>query len=258
MTRHETIEKATNWMEETAKDPKHGYDQIYRWGQKGDYDCSAAVITAWDKAGVDLKNDGEDKTGIWPKKGGVNTSWDIGSGLLKNGFKDISDKVNFRTGEGLKRGDVLVAKGHHVAMYCGDGKEVEASINEKRTATGGKPGDQTGREFLIRSYRNYPWTNVYRYEGGVDEKVDKKPVKAKATFNDHTHLKVTAHNGLNIRKAPVNGQIITAIPFGSLVSYDDDRNKEGAWFPVDKYKVAGQSEWKKIKGYCSSKFLKEV
>ena len=133
MTRQETIEKATDWMEKTAKDNDHGYDQIYRWGQKGDYDCSAAVITAWDKAGVDLKNDGEDKTGIWPKKGGVNTSWDIGSGLLKNGFKDISDKVNFRTGEGLKRGDVLVAKGHHVAMYCGDGKEVEASINEKRT-----------------------------------------------------------------------------------------------------------------------------
>ena len=48
-------------------------------------------------------------------------------------------------------------------MYCGNGKEVEASINEKGTATGGKPGDQTGKEFLIRSYRNYPWTNVLRY-----------------------------------------------------------------------------------------------
>ncbi len=50
-------------------------------------------------------------------------------------------------------------------MYCGNGKEVEASINEKGTAHGGKPGDQTGREFLIRSYRNYPWTNVLRYTG---------------------------------------------------------------------------------------------
>lgn len=44
--------------------------------------------------------------------------------------------------------------------------EVEASINEKGTAHSGKPGDQTGKEFLIRSYRNYPWTNVLRYTGG--------------------------------------------------------------------------------------------
>ena len=258
MTRQETIEKATNWMEEIAKDPKHGYDQTYRWGQKGDYDCSAAVITAWDKAGVDLKNDGEDKTGIWPKKGGVNTSWDIGSGLLKNGFKDISDKVNFRTGEGLKRGDVLVAKGHHVAMYCGDGKEVEASINEKRTATGGKPGDQTGREFLIRSYRNYPWTNIYRYEGGVvEEKVVKKIDKADTrSFNDHTHFEVIAKNGLNVRKAP-GAAIVTAIPYKSQVSFDDDQKAIKGWRAIDKCKVPG-GEWKKLKGYCSAKYLKEV
>ena len=259
MTRQDIIESATSWMEKKAKNPEVGYDQDYRWGQNGDYDCSGAVITAWDKAGVDLKNDGKDNTGVWPKKGGANTTYDMGPVLEKNGFVDVKSKVNLKTGEGLKRGDILLRKSHHVAMYCGNGKEVEASINEHGTAHGGQPGDQTGREFLIRSYRrDYHWTNVYRSEGGVDEKVDKKPVKAKATFNDHTNLKVTAHNGLNIRKAPVNGQIITAIPFGSLVSYDDDRDKEGTWFPVDKYKVAGQSEWKKIKGYCSSKFLKEV
>lgn len=30
------------------------------------------------------------------------------------------------------------------------------------------PGDQTGREFLIRPYRNYPWDVVLRYvEAGV-------------------------------------------------------------------------------------------
>lgn len=45
---------------------------------------------------------------------------------------------------------------------------MEASINEKGKAVGGVPGDQTGREFLIRSYRNYPWTNVLLFsEGGV-------------------------------------------------------------------------------------------
>lgn len=251
MTRQQTIEKATDWMESTAKDPKHGYDQIYRWGQKGDYDCSAAVITAWDKAGVDLKNDGEDKTGIWPKKGGANTSWDIGSVLLKHGFKEVIG-VHFSTGEGLKRGDVLVAKGHHVAMYCGNGKEVEASINEKRTATGGKPGDQTGREFLIRKYRNYPWTNVYRYYGGEAEAKNEKV----ETALDHIHFKVTATNGLNVRKKP-DGTIITALPYKSLVSFDDDQKAVDGWKAIDKYKVPG-GEWKKLNGYCSSKWLEKA
>lgn len=48
-------------------------------------------------------------------------------------------------------------------MYCGNNKEVEASINENRSARGGQPGDQNGQEFLIRPYRNYPWDYVLRY-----------------------------------------------------------------------------------------------
>jgi len=32
------------------------------------------------------------------------------------------------------------------------------------TAHGGQPGDQTGKEILIRSYRNYPWDCVLRYK----------------------------------------------------------------------------------------------
>lgn len=246
MTRQETIEKATDWMEKTAKDNSHGYDQIYRWGQKGDYDCSAAVITAWKNAGIDLKEDGATYTG------------NLVQALLKNDFKDITDDVNRSTGVGLKRGDILFAKGHHVAMYCGGGLEVEASINEKGTATGGKPGDQTGREFLIRKYRNYPWTNVFRYEGGVaEETVVKKIDKADTrSFNDHTHFEVIAKNGLNVRKAP-GAAIITAIPYKSQVSFDDNQKAIKGWRAIDKCKVPG-GEWKKLKGYCSSKYLKEV
>lgn len=51
--------------------------------------------------------------------------------FLKNGFVDVTSKVNVATGSGLLRGDVLLNEAHHVAMYCGNGKEVEASINEK-------------------------------------------------------------------------------------------------------------------------------
>ena len=147
-------DKACDWMEAIARDDSHGYDQVYRWGEKGDYDCSAAVITAYEKAGVPVKTKGATYTG------------DMRSVFLKCGFKDVTSQVNRSTGAGLKRGDVLLNQGHHTALYCGNGQEVEASINEKGTATGGKPGDQTGREFLIRSYRNYPWDCVLRYGDG--------------------------------------------------------------------------------------------
>ena len=145
-------EKAIRQMETWAKDDSHGYDQDYRWGEKGDYDCSSAVIQAWQNAGVPVKSGGATYTG------------DMKNVFLKNGFVEVTSKVNVATGSGLLRGDVLLNEAHHVAMYCGNGKEVEASINEKGTAHGGKPGDQTGKEFLIRSYRNYPWNCVLRYK----------------------------------------------------------------------------------------------
>lgn len=157
-TVQKTIDKAITWMEETAKDDRHGYCQDHRWGEDGDYDCSSAVYTAWQSAGVpvktySLKKYGEAYTGVMLRA------------FTANGFTDVTAKVNRSTGAGLVRGDVLLNAALHTAMYCGNGMEVEASINEKGTAHGGKPGDQTGKEFLIRSYRNYPWTNVLRYTG---------------------------------------------------------------------------------------------
>lgn len=155
MSVNSIIENATTWMENTAKDNSHGYDQAYRWGQKGDYDCSAAVITAWQNAGVPVKTNGASYTG------------NMLSVFKKCGFQDVTSSINLSNGSGLKRGDVLLNTSHHTAMYCGNGQEVEASINEKGGITGGTPGDQTGKEFLIRAYRNYPWTNVLRYTGGA-------------------------------------------------------------------------------------------
>ena len=145
-------EKAIKQMESWAADNSHGYDQIYRWGEKGDYDCSSAVISAWQAAGVPVKTKGATYTG------------NMKTAFLSCGFADVTSKVNRSTGSGLQRGDVLLNETHHVAMYCGNGKEVEASINEKGTATGGQPGDQTGKEFLIRNYRNYPWDCILRYQ----------------------------------------------------------------------------------------------
>ena len=145
------VENAIQQMEAWARDDTHGYDQSYRWGQYGDYDCSSAVIQSWELAGVPVKSNGASYTGnMYPV-------------FIRCGFKDVTSSVNFATGAGLKRGDILLNVRDHVAMYCGNGQEVEASINEFGGVTGGQPGDQTGREFLIRSYRNYPWDYCLRF-----------------------------------------------------------------------------------------------
>lgn len=151
-------EKAISQMEAWASDPAHGYDQSNRWGP--DYDCSSAVISAWELAGVPVKTKGATYTG---NMRGV---------FLRCGFEDVTAGVDLSTGTGLQRGDVLLNILHHTAMYCGNGMEVESSINENGTIAGGQSGDQTGREFLVRSYRNYPWDCVLRYMGGGE-----KPVK---------------------------------------------------------------------------------
>ena len=144
-------EKAISQMEQWAADNSHGYDQRFRWGEKGDFDCSAAVIQAWENVGVPVKTKGATYTG------------NMYSVFLACGFKDVTSTVNLRTGAGLQRSDVLLNHHNHTAMYCGNGYEVEASINENGRTTGGTPGDQTGKEFLKRTYRNYPWNAVLRY-----------------------------------------------------------------------------------------------
>ncbi|MGM9542593.1 MAG: peptidoglycan-binding protein [Candidatus Limivicinus sp.] len=158
-------EKATSQMEDWAADQTVGYDQSNRWGP--DYDCSSAVISAWELAGVPVKTYGATYTG---NMRGV---------FLRCGFEDVTAGVDLATGAGLHRGDVLLNIQHHTAMYCGNGMEVEASINENGGVTGGMTGDQTGREFLVRPYRNYPWDCVLRYTGGD---AGAEPEKIKPTY----------------------------------------------------------------------------
>lgn len=150
-------EKATQQMIAWANDPAHGYDQRYRWFELGDADCSSAVIQAWENAGVPVKSNGASYTG------------NMYAVFIRCGFKDVTSQVDFNTGAGLKRGDVLLNINYHVAMYCGNGEEVEASINEFGGVTGGQPGDQTGWEFLVRPYRNYPWTHCLRWPEADEE-----------------------------------------------------------------------------------------
>ena len=152
-TKVSKIENAVTMAETIALDDTHGYDQVDRWGNPN-YDCSGLVINCLENAGIPAKQKGATYTGNMPE-------------VLPNiGFKNVIASVNLSTGSGMKRGDVLLGNGH-TAFYCGNGKLVHASVNEKGTTTGGKSGDQTGREICIRSYYNKPWKYVYRYTGEV-------------------------------------------------------------------------------------------
>jgi len=145
------IENATQWMINLANDNSHGYDQTYRWGERGDYDCSSAVITAWQTAGVPVKSNGATYTG------------NMRSVFLNSGFSDVTSSIVLSNGSGLQRGDVLLNASSHTAMSIGSGQIVNASINENGGTTGGAAGDQTGKEICTRSYYNYPWDYVLRY-----------------------------------------------------------------------------------------------
>lgn len=146
----EKIENAVQIALGIAKDDSHGYDQIHRWGD--DYDCSSLVITACEQAGIKVSEAGATYTG------------NMLSAFKKCGFKDVTKEITLSTGKGLQRGDVLLNVKKHTAFYIGDGQIVHASLNEKGTTTGGKKGDQTGREICTRSYYNRPWDYVLRYE----------------------------------------------------------------------------------------------
>lgn len=159
------IERAVKIMEMWADDPAHGYDQAQRWGERGDYDCSSAVISAWELAGVPVKSKGATYTG------------NMYSVFRACGFEDVTASVDLVHGSGLQRGDVLLNHRNHTAIYAGGGKTVEASINENGKTTGGKPGDQTGAEFLMRLYRNYPWDVVLRYTGKETTAAPEKPIE---------------------------------------------------------------------------------
>lgn len=142
------IEAATTWMENLAADNSHGY----AWGGWGpqDYDCGHAIITAWEQAGVPVKS-----------SGGASYTGDMRRAFLNCGFKDVTASVNLKTGEGLRRGDVILNEAEHVVMYVGSGNIVHARSSEGNTI----PGDQSGNEIRVQPYFIYysGWDCVLRY-----------------------------------------------------------------------------------------------
>ena len=145
-----SVEKAVQLAVSIANDNSHGYSQDNRGGNP-DFDCSSLVSKVFHDAGFNIKLG--------------STTKNLYEQFIKCGFKDVS-------GQKRKRGDVLLKVGHHIVICVDDKNIVHASINELGKTTGGKKGDQTGREICVRSYYTYRggWDYQLRYEEPKKEK----------------------------------------------------------------------------------------
>lgn len=158
ITNPSIVESAIKWAISIAEDDSHGYSQIHRWGNP-DYDCSSLMISAYQQAGVPVKDQGASYTG------------NMKSAFMSLGFMDVTATIDQNSGSGLLPGDVLLNTVHHTAMYIGEYKGkanqiVHASIDEVGGIRGPSGGDQTGLEICIRSYYRYSkggWDVILRY-----------------------------------------------------------------------------------------------
>lgn len=218
------VQSAVDYAIRIAKDDTHGYDQVNRWGNPN-FDCSGLVITAYEQAGVPVKTNGATYTGNMKRV------------FLKTGFTDVIKMVNLKTGEGLLPGDVLLKEGSHTALYIGNGQIVHASINEKGKTTGGKSGDQTGKEILVQKYYNKPWNCVLRYANSPVE-----TPKQQQGIN----VRVTAY-GLNIRQGAGTEYKIMGVA------------KKGDILVIYEKKLNGTTQWGRCdKGWVSLKYTEVV
>ena len=141
------LEQSVQWAIRIANDPAHGYDQVHRNGP--DYDCSSFVSTALYQGGFNISQSC--------------TTRNLRSALTSIGWKTVGIDSS------RQRGDIFLSEGHHVVLCTSSSQIVHASINEKGTTTGGKTGDQTGKEICVRSFYNHPkgWTHHFRWPAGL-------------------------------------------------------------------------------------------
>jgi hypothetical protein len=140
-----------------ADDDSHGYDQEFRLGEYGDYDCSSLVIHSLNVAGFDT--------------GEASWTGNMRSNLTERGWREVDTKEV----KDLRLGDILLADAYHTAAIARrDGVlvEVAAHQNEFGDIEGGTPGDQTGNEINTMSLTRYTtgggtrtpwWSIVLRY-----------------------------------------------------------------------------------------------
>lgn len=131
---------------------------------RGDYDCSSSVCTAWQKALEGTKYEG--------KLNGATYTGNMRSVFVNSGLFDVWNTNSTNA----VRGDVYLNDNCHTAL-CQDGGSdgvygydalSEFCINEFGEVYGGKRGDQTGGESRIAAYYSYPWNCTLHYNGKAD------------------------------------------------------------------------------------------
>ena len=204
-------EAAVKWAVNIANDQRHGYSQQNRWGNP-DYDCSSFSISAYKAAGVPIDTSKVYHTGTM-------------SGLKQYGFKDVTNKVNLNTGNGLQPGDILYwhrgnANGTegHTAIYIGNGQIVHARGQSYGSSA---PGDQ-GTEIAVCPYYRGSWQHVLRYTG-------KEPAKD------------TSQSGANAPVSTVTAKkrylVNTTLP---IVKYGDTGRAVMVWQTIIGVEVDGE------------------
>jgi hypothetical protein len=154
-------EIAVQLMDHLCSHNWHGYSQYSRWGdgegtcditingkvyklEQGDRDCSSAIISAFEAAGISC--------------GGATYTGNMRSCMTGTGnFKwhPMSD------GYIAQRGDVYLNEANHTAMCTSAVPDMLAEFSISETGgIDGAEGDQTGYESYIHSYYDYPWDGI--------------------------------------------------------------------------------------------------
>lgn len=196
-----SIQKFIDRMNYWCTSVSLGYDQSNRqdFRDGGETDCSALVLYALREAGFDT--------------GTATYTGNMRSNLSARGWKVVAVNGN------PQPGDILLNDVHHVAAYIGGGKLAQASIDENGRATGGKGGDQTGRETNISSYYNYPWNCYLRWTGASDAGNSTPSTSTGGKLNMRSFKLNTT---VQLRKAAsTSAGIIATLRAGTVIKFND-------------------------------------
>lgn len=236
------IERAVAWAIETANDQSHGYSQDAnrRWGP--DYDCSSFVITAYEQAGVPVREHGATYTG------------NMRPAFLACGFVDVTYEIGLSSGYGIQPGDVLLNYAAHTCMAVGGGRVANCRTDEGHPQS----GDQ-GQEIRIQNYWNFPWNCCLRFKGNntgsnkpSSDTKPAKPVDPDPAVDHSLNMPMirsgsrgaavyVAQGLLSLRKFDVGGIDGDFGPKTKMmvISFQD-------WAGIDKDGIVGPLTWEKL------------
>lgn len=157
-------EVAARIIEHLCAHDAHGYTQGSRWGNGkqesikvdgrtywfagGDRDCSSAVISAYQAAGLQV---GATYTGNMRELF-------LATGLFE--WKPMSFVA--------QRGDIYLNEANHTAMCTSANPDLLGEFCIAETGgVYGREGDQTGREAYVHGYYDYPWDGILHFKGGA-------------------------------------------------------------------------------------------